>query len=90
MFTATSLLGYRFIPRIRDLPSKPLHVLHVFEPGRVPKRLTRLTGNKIREGMIVPNWRSLSAKSDKSNERSSSPTGCRAPDMQRRANTGLN
>ena len=33
VFAVTSLLGYRFIPRIRDLPSKRLHV---FEPRRVP------------------------------------------------------
>ena len=42
VFAVTSLLGYRFIPRIRDLPSKRLHV---FEPRRVPKPLTGLTGN---------------------------------------------
>ena len=34
VFAIPSLLGYRFIPRIRDLPSKRLHV---FELGRVPK-----------------------------------------------------
>ena len=48
-----SVLGYRFIPRIRDLPSKRLHV---FEPRRVPKPLIGLTGNKIREDVIVRNW----------------------------------
>ena len=53
VFAATSLLGYRFIPRIRDLPSKRLHV---FEPGRVPQPLIGLTGNKIREDVIVRNW----------------------------------
>ena len=53
VFAVTSLLGYRFIPRIRDLPSKRLHV---FEPRRVPKPLTGLTGNKIREDVIVRNW----------------------------------
>ena len=53
VFAVTSLLGYRFIPRIRDLPSKRLHV---FEPGRVPKPLIELTGNKIREDVIVRNW----------------------------------
>ena len=30
VFAATALLGYQFIPRIRDLPSK---CLHVFDPG---------------------------------------------------------
>ena len=53
VFAVTSLLGYRFIPLIRDLPSKRLHV---FEPRRVPKPLIGLTGNKIREDVIVRNW----------------------------------
>ena len=53
VFAVTSLLGYRFIPRIRDLPSKRLHV---FEPRRVPKPLIGLTGNRIREDVIVRNW----------------------------------
>ena len=39
VFAVTSLLGYRFIPRIRDLPSKRLHV---FEPRRVPKAPDRI------------------------------------------------
>ena len=110
VFAVTSLLGYRFIPRIRDLPSKRLHV---FEPRRVPKPLIGLTGNKIREDVILrnwpghpagcchpgqrrpsaepaaakssqpipasTNWPSLSAKSDGSNEPSSSSTGCLTP-----------
>ena len=45
--------AYRFIPRIRDLPSKRLHV---FDPRGVPQPLTGLTGNKIREDVIVRNW----------------------------------
>ena len=53
VFAVTSLLGYRFIPRIRDLPSKRLHV---FETRRVPNRLIGLTGNKLREDVIVRNW----------------------------------
>ena len=53
VFAVTSLLGYRFVPRIRDLPSKRLHV---FEPRRVPKPLIGLTGTKIREDVIVRNW----------------------------------
>ena len=53
VFAVTSLLGYRFITRIRDLPSKRLRV---FEPRRVPKPLVGLTGNKIREDLIVRNW----------------------------------
>ena len=53
VFAVTSLLGYQFIPRIRDLPSKRLHV---FEPGCVPNPLTGLTGSKIREDVIMRNW----------------------------------
>ena len=76
VFAVTSLLGYRFIPRIRELPPKRLYV---FETRRVPKRLTGLTGNKIREDVIVRNWTSLTAKSDGLNARSSSSTGCSTP-----------
>ena len=43
VFAVTSLLGYRFIPRTWDLSSKRLHV---FDPERVPRPLTGLTGNK--------------------------------------------
>ena len=53
VFAVTSLLGYRFIPRIRDLPSKRLYV---FDPGGVPKELKGLIGGKIREGTIGTNW----------------------------------
>jgi len=53
VFAVTSLLGYRFIPRIRDLPSKRLYV---FDPGSVPKELKGLIGGKIREGTIITNW----------------------------------
>ena len=53
VFAVASRLGYRFIPRIRDLPSKRRHV---FEPRHVPKPLIGLTGNKIREDVIVRNW----------------------------------
>lgn len=53
VFAATSLLGYTFIPRIRDLPSKRLHV---FEPKAVPDELKGLTGDRIREATIIANW----------------------------------
>ena len=53
VFAVTSLLNYRFIPRIRDLPSKRLYV---FDPGSVPKELKGLIGGKVREGRIVANW----------------------------------
>ena len=53
VFAATSLLGYRFVPRIRDLPLKRLHV---FEPKSVPIGLKGLIGNRIREDTISGNW----------------------------------
>ncbi len=53
VFAATSLLGYLFIPRIRDLPSKRLHV---FDRRSVPIELRGLAGDKIRENTIIANW----------------------------------
>jgi TnpA family transposase len=53
VFAVTSLLAFRFIPRIRDLPSKRLYL---FDPAAAPKELRGLIGGKIREGLIVQNW----------------------------------
>lgn len=53
VFAVTSLLAYRFIPRIRDLPSKRLYV---FVPADAPKELKSLIGGKIRENTIIENW----------------------------------
>ena len=53
VFAVTALLGYQFIPRIRDLPSKRLHV---FDPGAVPNELRGLIGSKVRNGLIASNW----------------------------------
>jgi len=53
VFAVTSLLGYQFIPRIRDLPSKRLHV---FEPGAVADELRALIGSKVRSELIAANW----------------------------------
>ena len=53
VFAATSLLAYRFIPRIRDLPSKRLYL---FDPALAPKELRGLIGGRVREGLIVQNW----------------------------------
>ncbi len=53
VFAATSLLGYRFIPRIKDLPSKRLHV---FDRHGVPNEIKGLVGDKIRENTIIANW----------------------------------
>ena len=53
VFAVTSILGYRFIPRIRDLPSKRLYV---FDPANSPTELRGLLGGKVREGLITSNW----------------------------------
>lgn len=53
VFAVTSLLSYRFIPRIRDLPSKRLYV---FDPAATPQNLRNMIGGKIREDLIRQNW----------------------------------
>jgi TnpA family transposase len=53
VFAVTSLLSYRFIPRIRDLPSKRLYV---FDPSAAPQNLRNMIGGKIREDLIRQNW----------------------------------
>lgn len=53
VFAVTSILGYKFIPRIRDLPSKRLYV---FDPANSPKELRGLLGGKVRERLITSNW----------------------------------
>jgi len=53
VFAVTALLSYRFIPRIRDLPSKRLYF---FDPANAPKELRGLIGSKVREKLIVENW----------------------------------
>ncbi|GHG98058.1 Tn3 family transposase [Pseudodonghicola xiamenensis] len=53
VFAVTALLSYRFIPRIRDLPSTRLYL---FDPATAPNALRGLIGGKIREGVIVQNW----------------------------------
>ena len=53
VFAVTALLSYRFIPRIRYLPSKRLYL---FDPVSVPKELKGLIGGKIREKVIIDNW----------------------------------
>ena len=52
-FALSSLLGFAFVPRIRDLPSKRLYV---FDPETVPKNLRGLMGGKVRENIIRENW----------------------------------
>ena len=53
VFAVTALLGFQFIPRIRDLPSKRLYL---FDPGACPKELKGLIGGKIKEPLITANW----------------------------------
>jgi TnpA family transposase len=53
VFAVTALLGFQFIPRIRDLPSKRLHL---FDPASCPKELNGLIGGKIKERLITTNW----------------------------------
>ena len=53
VFAVTSILGYRFVPRIRDLPSKRIYV---FEPPACPKELRGLIGGKLRQSLIASNW----------------------------------
>ena len=53
VFAACSILGYAFVPRIRDLPSKRLYV---FERAGVPKRLRPLVGGKVNVDLIGRNW----------------------------------
>jgi hypothetical protein len=45
VFAVSALLGYRFIPCIRDLPSKRLYV---FDPATTPKELRGLIGGKVK------------------------------------------
>ena len=52
VFAACSILGYAFVPRIRDLPSKRLYV---FERAGVPKHLRPLVG-KVNADLIDRNW----------------------------------
>lgn len=56
VFALTALLGFQFIPRIRDLPSKRLYL---FDPVQTPKNLIGLVGGKVREGLIRDNWSDL-------------------------------
>lgn len=55
-FALTSLLGYQFVPRIRDLPSKRLFL---FDPAAAPKNLRGLIGGKVRENLICDHWEDI-------------------------------
>ena len=53
VFAVTDLLGFQFIPRIKDLPSKRLYL---FDPASCPKELKGPIGGKIKEPLIAANW----------------------------------
>jgi TnpA family transposase len=53
VFAVTALLGFQFIPRIRDLPSKRLYL---FDPATCPNELKGLIGGKIKYHLITSNW----------------------------------
>ncbi len=53
VFAMCSILGYRFAPRIRDLPHKRLYA---FEPRLVNKTVRPLVAGKIRKSLISRNW----------------------------------
>jgi len=53
VFGITSILPYKFIPRIRDLPSKKLYL---FGSQYTPQNLKGLVGGRIKENMIASNW----------------------------------
>ena len=52
VFAACSRLGYAFVPRLRDLPSKRLYV---FARAGVPKGLRPLVGGKVNADLIGRN-----------------------------------
>ena len=59
VFAACSILGYAFVPRIRDLPSKRLYV---FERAGVPKHLRPLVGGKVNVDLIDRNWADIQSE----------------------------
>ena len=105
VFAVTSILGYRFVPRIRDLPSKRIYV---FEPVACPRELRGLIGGKLRQSLIASNWpdilrlRKLAAYPRRNDLAAALREIGRIertlfmidwaldPDMQRRAQIGLN
>ena len=56
VFATTALPAFQFIPRIRDLPSKRLYL---FDPASCPKDLKGLSGGKVKEPLIISNWRDI-------------------------------
>ena len=56
VFAACAMLGYRFAPRIRDLPDKRLYA---FEPNAAPAGIRPLIAARIRTDLIERNWPDL-------------------------------
>lgn len=56
VFAVTALLGFLFIPRIRDLSEKRLYL---FDSTTVPKELKGLVDHKVRTQTIIDNWPDL-------------------------------
>ena len=56
VFAACSMLGYRFAPRIRDLPDKRLYA---FEPNRASATIRPLIAARVRADLIERNWPDL-------------------------------
>src|SRR3546814_17607060 len=52
VLAACALLGYRFAPRIRDLPQKRLYA---FTPNATPANVRALVGGKINERPLERN-----------------------------------
>lgn len=53
VFAACSITGFKFIPHIRDLPSKRFHV---FDPAGAPTNLRSMIADKINVPLIERNW----------------------------------
>jgi len=53
VFATCAVLGYRFAPRIRDLPSKRLYA---FNPSAAPTHLRATIGGKVNQTIIARNW----------------------------------
>lgn len=56
VFAACSMLGYRFAPRIRDLPDKRLYA---FDPSCAPPAVWPLIAARVRTDLIERNWPDL-------------------------------
>ena len=59
VFAACAVLGHTFVPRIRDLPSKRLHV---FARAGVPEALRPLVGGSLNADLIARNWADILRK----------------------------